>query len=75
MTTGLHTVRDICCSRCKSTLGWKYVRPLASNAGVPSQSTPQDRAYETPQKYKEGKYILEKALLREVESIKDDMGA
>ncbi|KAH9459735.1 hypothetical protein MJO29_003585 [Puccinia striiformis f. sp. tritici] len=50
MTTGLHTVRDIFCSKCGITLGWKY-----------------DRAYETNQKYKEGKVILEKALLVEVD--------
>lgn len=25
MTTGLHTVRDIHCGKCKQTLGWKYV--------------------------------------------------
>ena len=25
MTTGMHTVRDICCERCGCTLGWKYV--------------------------------------------------
>jgi hypothetical protein len=25
MTTGLHTVKDIFCSRCRSVLGWKYV--------------------------------------------------
>jgi hypothetical protein len=25
MTTGLHTVRDIQCGKCKAILGWKYV--------------------------------------------------
>ena len=24
MTTGLHTVRDVMCSKCGETLGWKY---------------------------------------------------
>jgi hypothetical protein len=24
MTTGLHTVRDISCSKCGEVLGWKY---------------------------------------------------
>ncbi|KWU45776.1 peptidylprolyl isomerase, partial [Rhodotorula sp. JG-1b] len=45
MTTGLHTVRDVMCSKCGETLGWKY-----------------DRAYEATQKYKEGKFILERAM-------------
>jgi len=49
MTTGLHIVRDIYCSKCGQTLGWKY-----------------DKAFEPQQKYKEGKFILEKALLCEV---------
>ncbi|MBW0519776.1 hypothetical protein O181_059491 [Austropuccinia psidii MF-1] len=26
MTTGLHTVKDIYCSKCGTTLGWKYER-------------------------------------------------
>ena len=25
MTTGLHTVRDIFCVECQSTVGWRYV--------------------------------------------------
>ncbi|KAF8740657.1 hypothetical protein AX14_007793 [Amanita brunnescens Koide BX004] len=28
MTTGNHTVRDIYCCKCETTLGWKYVRTL-----------------------------------------------
>ncbi|KAF8528067.1 yippee-like protein [Hysterangium stoloniferum] len=50
MTTGLHVVRDICCVKCQTVLGWKY-----------------DRAYEESQKYKEGKFILERALLVDVD--------
>ncbi|GAA6000907.1 hypothetical protein JCM10207_004713 [Rhodosporidiobolus poonsookiae] len=50
MTTGLHTVRDVMCSKCGETLGWKY-----------------DRAYEANQKYKEGKFILEKAMWTDVQ--------
>ncbi|PWN98430.1 yippee-like protein [Tilletiopsis washingtonensis] len=46
MTTGMHTVRDICCERCGCTLGWKY-----------------DKAFVTSEKYKEGKFILEKNLI------------
>jgi hypothetical protein len=30
MTTGKHTVRDISCCRCRTVLGWKYVRFLLS---------------------------------------------
>lgn len=29
MTTGNHTVRDIYCIKCGTTLGWKYVRLLS----------------------------------------------
>jgi hypothetical protein len=28
MTTGTHTVRDIYCCKCKTILGWKYVRNM-----------------------------------------------
>ncbi|KAH8120548.1 yippee-like protein [Phellopilus nigrolimitatus] len=50
MTTGNHTVRDIYCVKCGTTLGWKY-----------------DFAYDLSQKYKEGKYILERQLLVDVQ--------
>lgn len=30
MTTGNHTVRDIYCCKCGTTLGWKYVNTLIS---------------------------------------------
>ncbi|PPQ63531.1 hypothetical protein CVT24_004759, partial [Panaeolus cyanescens] len=50
MTTGTHTVRDIYCCKCSTTLGWKY-----------------DKAFEDSQKYKEGKYILERNLLVDVQ--------
>ncbi|KAM3579629.1 hypothetical protein VKS41_009424 [Umbelopsis sp. WA50703] len=46
MITGLYTVRDISCSKCKTVVGWTYVK-----------------AFEDSQKYKEDKFILEKALL------------
>ncbi|KAI9496285.1 Yippee/Mis18 [Zychaea mexicana] len=26
MTTGLHTIKDVLCSKCKTTLGWIYVK-------------------------------------------------
>eukprot|EP00878_Enallax_costatus_P004162 GHUV01004391.1.p1 GENE.GHUV01004391.1~~GHUV01004391.1.p1 ORF type:complete len:133 (+),score=24.76 GHUV01004391.1:106-504(+) len=48
MTTGMHIVSDISCTRCMSLLGWKYVA-----------------AHEENQKYKEGKFILERANVSE----------
>lgn len=49
--TGLHTVCDIFCKRCKGMVGWTYLR-----------------AYESSQKYKEGKFIIEKINLHLEES-------
>lgn len=43
LMTGLHSVCDIFCKRCKSLVGWTY-----------------EKAYEPSQKYKEGKFIIEK---------------
>jgi hypothetical protein len=43
LMTGLHSVCDISCKRCKTLIGWTYAR-----------------AYESSQKYKEGKFIVEK---------------
>lgn len=43
LMTGLHSVNDIFCTRCKKLIGWTY-----------------SRAYEQSQKYKEGKFIIEK---------------
>lgn len=51
LITGLHSVCDIFCKRCKNLVGWTYVK-----------------AYEASQKYKEGKYILEKINLHLEES-------
>jgi hypothetical protein len=42
LLTGLHSVADIYCGSCKTTLGWKY-----------------EQAFESSQKYKEGKFIIE----------------
>lgn len=72
MTTGNHTVRDIYCCKCGTILGWKYVsiairfhlRFLLTEF-LPFGS--QDKAYEQSQKYKEGKYILERNLLVDVQ--------
>jgi hypothetical protein len=70
MTTGNHTVRDIYCCKCGTILGWKYVSMLSYL--VPFFSAHdlvlwQDKAYEQSQKYKEGKYILERNLLVDVQ--------
>ena len=51
LITGLHSVCDIFCRRCKGMVGWTYAR-----------------AYESSQKYKEGKYIIEKINLHIEES-------
>jgi hypothetical protein len=51
LITGLHSVCDIFCKRCKNLVGWTYAR-----------------AYEASQKYKEGKFIIEKINLHLEES-------
>ena len=51
LITGLHSVSDIFCKRCKNMVGWTYAR-----------------AYEMSQKYKEGKFIIEKINLHLEES-------
>ena len=51
LITGLHSVCDIYCKRCKTLVGWTY-----------------QKAYETNQKYKEGKFIVEKINLHLEES-------
>mmetsp|Transcript_4497 Transcript_4497/g.7791 ORF Transcript_4497/g.7791 Transcript_4497/m.7791 type:complete len:305 (-) Transcript_4497:208-1122(-) len=43
LITGLHSVCDTFCKRCKGMVGWTYAK-----------------AYEPSQKYKEGKFIIEK---------------
>ena len=43
LMTGLHSVCDLFCQRCRTLVGWTY-----------------EKAYEASQKYKEGKYIVEK---------------
>lgn len=79
LLTGLHVVADIYCKVCESRLGWKYVRgaPAALCASPlfgPSAALPlapaQLAAYEEEQKYKEGKFILERVMiLREEGSV------
>ncbi|XP_039186391.1 protein yippee-like 3 isoform X1 [Crotalus tigris] len=72
LLTGLHAVADIYCENCKTTLGWKYVSllPCALFLSFPktvklppvlllSLLLLQEQAFETSQKYKEGKFIIE----------------
>jgi hypothetical protein len=51
LITGMHSVCDIFCKRCKNMVGWTYAK-----------------AYEASQKYKEGKFIIEKINLHLEES-------
>ncbi|RKP07844.1 yippee-like protein [Thamnocephalis sphaerospora] len=44
LMTGRHTVADVRCTVCQTTVGWYYYR-----------------AAETAQRYKEGKYAIERA--------------
>lgn len=87
MTTGMHTVRDIRCDKCRTVLGWKYVSGVCHgwegwgetgwqriDADLSFRSTcmtsfddDQDRAYVATEKYKEGKFILEKNLMADVQ--------
>ena len=53
LMTGLHKVCDLFCRNCDTLLGWKYVRKRGLNK--------QEEAYEEAEKYKEGKYIIERA--------------
>lgn len=69
LTTGLHTVCDIFCRVCDESVGWFYVSWFVDDM-VPSLGTEfqridlnQEEAFEASQKYKVGKYILEKAKL------------
>lgn len=42
LLTGLHSVADIFCESCKTTLGWKYVSaPGTPNLGVGITLAPQ----------------------------------
>jgi len=69
MTTGLHIVRDVFCLKCKTQVGWKYVsfdRFPDPRLCVPLTIV-QDKAYSDQQKYKEGKFILERAMIQDVE--------
>jgi hypothetical protein len=70
MTTGLHTVRDIHCITCQLPIGWKYVffyfKYLIFFKTKTNANYEQEKAFESSQKYKEGKFILERELIAEV---------
>jgi len=66
MTTGLHIVRDIFCLKCKTQIGWKYVSSIPGASSV-RLTIGQDKAYNDQQKYKEGKFILERAMIQDVQ--------
>jgi len=55
MRTGVHVVRDISCKGCSQYLGWTYVRDRQ-----------QEYAYVHTEKYKEDKFIVERAYVEEV---------
>jgi hypothetical protein len=50
MVSGTHIIATISCTRCFTSLGWKYIK-----------------AADDRQRYKEGKYILEKTHLKIVQ--------
>lgn len=73
MITGMHIVADIFCVCCGSNVGWKYVSQISNNLIAWFQIKLsfdllvkqcfmfyQESAYEKSQKYKEGKFILER---------------
>ncbi|CAL4924642.1 unnamed protein product [Urochloa decumbens] len=58
-TTGRHTVNDIYCICCQEMLGWRYF----SQVNLYRMMCLQEKAYVGSQKYKEGKFILERTLM------------
>jgi len=84
LITGLHTVADIYCNRCKTVVGWKYVSPLSFTTEFSLRNVLyyclvlklyrgkaaselcllwKEEASEESQKYKEGKFVVEKAMI------------
>lgn len=63
LLTGLHAVADIYCECCKTPLGWKYVSQRRNQHRSTRLTIlfSQEHAFESSQKYKEGKYIIELA--------------
>ncbi|XP_028554138.1 putative yippee-like protein Os10g0369500 isoform X1 [Dendrobium catenatum] len=65
LLSGLHTVNDVHCSSCQQILGWRYLLE-EKNFYAAHRTKKKEKAYEESQKYKEGKYILEKAKVMKV---------
>jgi len=59
--TGLHVISSIVCKVCKKVLGWKYVSLFSFKFPKFWQKV---EAYEEDQKYKVGKFILERAKIK-----------
>lgn len=71
MTTGVHSVRDIHCNHCERVVGWKYDKAWHSTSNVrynlsnnryqvSNNRCRNVNGREPSQRYKEGKFILEK---------------
>lgn len=69
LLSGLHTVCDIFCKGCLNLVGWKYVSFFFKFKQYffvyfNEKQKKQEFAHEESQKYKEGKFILEKEQLK-----------
>lgn len=60
MMTGLHRIRAIKCKKCRQTIGWTYVSVPILNSSPNLSIFEQVFAYEESEKYKEGKFIIER---------------
>ena len=69
LMTGLHSVADIFCSNCNSRLGWKYLEAFEHRRALASlvflRWPRKSACRRLSQKYKEGKFIVEKAKVAE----------
>ena len=78
LLTGLHSVADSFCAECTSRIGWKYLEAFESryvrahSLSCLLRSHPSYRASKRcarSQKYKEGKFIVEKSRVVEGEAL------
>jgi len=80
--TGLHRVADIFCFKCSTCVGWTYVRKKKrKNPNIvffwfhfsfTKFLILKEEAYEDGQKYKEGKFIIELAHMRQDSNWQDE---
>ena len=63
LLSGLHTVCDIFCKGCFNLVGWKYVK-INIFFLFYNNFFKKEHAHEETQKYKEGKFILEKQQIK-----------